>query len=179
MPGFTVACYSQRDLPDYALNQAIATGQSGDTRSAMAQLQALCDREDMRNYLLLECANARIHELEDNRNEAVNSFLDTLAKNPVPHEKELLKRKLGELTWPARISCSGIRRKSTDQSEFRQIPVRRNADDPVINDGRHKVTLANHLGLALTWGGFLGLDQAKCHSWRIARLNCNPSSVPD
>ena len=87
-----------RDSPIYALNRAIAIGQAGDTHAAMSQLQSLRDREDMKQYLLLDCAIARIHELEGNKDNAINSYLDALAKKAAPHEKELLECKLRKLT---------------------------------------------------------------------------------
>jgi RNA polymerase sigma factor (sigma-70 family) len=87
-----------RESPIYTLNRAIAVGQAGDTREGLAQLQALRDREDMKNYLLLDCAIARMHELEGNNEIAIDCYLGALAKQAAPHEKELLERKLRKLT---------------------------------------------------------------------------------
>ena len=87
-----------RDSPIYALNRAIAIGQAGDTRAAMSHLQSLRDREGMKGYLLLDCAIARIYELEGNEANAINAYLDALAKKPAPHEKALLECKLRKLT---------------------------------------------------------------------------------
>ncbi len=87
----------RRESPIYALNRAIAMGQAGDTREAMSQLQSLRNREDMKNYPLLDCAFARIHELEGNTEEAIESYLVALSKADAPHEKELLERKLRKL----------------------------------------------------------------------------------
>ena len=96
--GTIVRLYSRllqlRESPIYALNRAIAVGQVGDTREAMSQLQSLRHREDMKNYLLLDCAFARIHELEGNTKEAIESYLAALSKAVAPHEKDLLERKL-------------------------------------------------------------------------------------
>jgi RNA polymerase sigma-70 factor (ECF subfamily) len=86
-----------RDSPIYALNRAIAVGQSGDTGEAMSQLQLLRSREDMKDYLLLDCALARIHELQGNTAEAIDSYLIALSKTAAPHEKQLLERKLRKL----------------------------------------------------------------------------------
>ncbi len=44
------------------------------------------------------------------------------------------------------------------------------ADDPIINDERHNVTFLNYLELALSLGGFLGLDQSPGHNWPIHEL---------
>ncbi len=87
-----------RESPIYALNRAIALGQAGQRREAMAQLQALRGRKDVKNYLLLDCAFARIHELEGNTQEAVDCYLVALSKAVAPHEKELLEKKLRKLT---------------------------------------------------------------------------------
>ncbi len=86
-----------RESPIYTLNRAIAMGQAGDTREAMAQLESLRSRADMKNYLLLDCASARIHELEGNTERAIDAYLVALSKAVAPHEKELLERKLRKL----------------------------------------------------------------------------------
>ena len=85
------------DSPLYVLNQAIALGQAGDTRTAMEQLQSLRNRDEMRRYLLLDCAVARIYELQERKQEAAQCYLNALAKNPAAHEKQLLQRKLNRL----------------------------------------------------------------------------------
>ncbi len=99
--GAIVHIYSRllqlRESPIYALNRAIAVGQAGNIREAMSQLQSLQNREDMKNYLLLDCAFARIHELEGNTEKAIDSYLIALSKAVAPHEKELLERKLRKL----------------------------------------------------------------------------------
>lgn len=87
-----------RDSPIYTLNRAIAMGQAGETCEAMLQLQSLRKREEMQNYLLLDCAFARIHELVGNTEEATDSYLNALSKTIAPHEKELLERKLRKLS---------------------------------------------------------------------------------
>lgn len=87
-----------RDSPVYALNRAIAIGQAGDTVTAMTQLQSLRNRAEMQNYLLLDCAIARIHELDGNGKEAIDCYLVALSKAVAPHEKELLERKLRQHT---------------------------------------------------------------------------------
>lgn len=87
-----------RESPIYVLNQAIAMGQTGNTRDALSQLKSLRSREDMQNYLLLDCACARIHELEGNTEAAIDSYLLALSKTVAPHEKELLERKLQKLS---------------------------------------------------------------------------------
>jgi hypothetical protein len=44
------------------------------------------------------------------------------------------------------------------------------ADDPPLNDERHRTTFAAYLELALRWGGFPGLDRCKQHNWPLADL---------
>ena len=86
-----------RESPVYALNRAIAIGQSGDTAKALNELRLIGDCNDMKGYFLLDCAFARIHELDGNRAEAISAYLDAMAKNVAPHEKELLRKKLRRL----------------------------------------------------------------------------------
>ena len=61
------------------------------------ELESLRDREQMEDYLLLDCAIARIHELESDSAGAINSYLDALNRNPAPHEKALLESRLRKL----------------------------------------------------------------------------------
>ncbi len=98
----TIACLYQRllqlrETPIYELNLAIALAQAGDTQRAQSQLQSLRNRGDMKNYFLLDCAFARINELEGNREQAYDFYLRALAKAIAPHEKDLLERKLCRL----------------------------------------------------------------------------------
>jgi hypothetical protein len=44
------------------------------------------------------------------------------------------------------------------------------ADDPPLNDERHKTTFVGYLEMALQWGGFPGLDECNEHNWPIIRL---------
>ncbi len=44
------------------------------------------------------------------------------------------------------------------------------ADDPIINDERHKLPFLDYLELALKLGGFLGLDKCPRHTWPLADL---------
>jgi RNA polymerase sigma-70 factor (ECF subfamily) len=87
-----------RDSPLYTLNRAIAAGQAGNPHEAMLQLQLLQTRTDMQNYQLLDCAIARLHELEGNRAAAIDYYLVASSKAAAPHEQEWLQRKLQTLT---------------------------------------------------------------------------------
>lgn len=44
------------------------------------------------------------------------------------------------------------------------------ADDPIINDERHHLSLLDYLEHALRMGGFLGLDNCRNHNWPVGRL---------
>ncbi|QDT25506.1 RNA polymerase sigma factor [Gimesia panareensis] len=87
-----------RESPVYTLNRAIALGQAGETGEALSQLQSLQSCEEMQNYFLLDCAFSHIYELEGNTQAAIDACLIALSKAVVPHEKELLERKLRKLT---------------------------------------------------------------------------------
>lgn len=86
-----------RDSPLYRLNRAVAVGQTGDTPAAMSQLQSLYRHDDLQDYLLLDCAMARLHELEGDVEAAADCYSAALAKNPAPHERQLLQSKLKKL----------------------------------------------------------------------------------
>ena len=86
------------ESPVYALNRAIAVGQSGDTVQALQELRSIRDRDDMKDYFLLDCALARIHELDGNREEAIKAYLDAMSKPLAAHEKQLLNKKLRSLS---------------------------------------------------------------------------------
>ena len=79
------------------LNQAIAIAQLGDTHTALKQLNSLQGSSELKDYLLLDCAFARVHELDGNHQDAIDSYLAALSKTAAPHEKELLDRKLRKL----------------------------------------------------------------------------------
>lgn len=88
----------QRDSPIYALNRAIAMAQAGATDKAMIEINALRERDGMANYLLVDCAAARIHELSDRPAAAIDCYLAALGKSVAPHEKQLIERKLRRLS---------------------------------------------------------------------------------
>src|SRR5688500_8154722 len=44
------------------------------------------------------------------------------------------------------------------------------ADDPPLNDERHRTTFVSYLELAVRWGGFPGLDQCPQHNWPLREL---------
>lgn len=44
------------------------------------------------------------------------------------------------------------------------------ADDPSLNDERHRTTFLGYLEIALRWGGFPGLERCHGNTWPIERL---------
>lgn len=50
------------------------------------------------------------------------------------------------------------------------------ADDPPLNDERHRTTLVSYLELAVQWGGFPGLDRCPKHNWPLRDLVGDPAS---
>lgn len=86
-----------RTSPVYLLNRAIALGQAGDRAQAMNELSKLRDGRRLDNYVLLDCAVARIHELNLDRDEAINAYLSALKKTTAVHEQSLIQRKLKAL----------------------------------------------------------------------------------
>ena len=48
------------------------------------------------------------------------------------------------------------------------------ADDPPLNDERHRTTFVSYLELAVRWGGFPGLDRCPGHSWPLRELVGDP-----
>ncbi|MCA9214725.1 MAG: sigma-70 family RNA polymerase sigma factor [Planctomycetales bacterium] len=87
----------QQDSPLYALNQAIAIGESGDKTTALEQLKSLQAHKTLAHYHILDCAIARIHEQNGNSELAIASYKAAMQKDPAPHELDLLKRKIAKL----------------------------------------------------------------------------------
>lgn len=48
------------------------------------------------------------------------------------------------------------------------------ADDPPLNDERHRTTFVSYLELAVRWGGFPGLDRCPEHNWPLRELVGDP-----
>lgn len=49
------------------------------------------------------------------------------------------------------------------------------ADDPPLNDERHRTTFVSYLELAVRWGGFPGLDRCPEHSWPLRDIVGDPA----
>lgn len=86
------------DSPMYRLNRAIALGETGDTNDALADLRRLRQHPEMKSYPLLECAIARLHEINGNWQPATDAYLAALSKATAMHEKQLIKEKFQSLT---------------------------------------------------------------------------------
>ena len=103
-----VACYDQLQClgpsPLYALNRAIALAQTGETGEALSALHELRDRRELNGYLLLDCAIARVHELEGHHELALEAYTRALQKSPADHEQALLARKIADLRQHVRSS---------------------------------------------------------------------------
>ena len=87
-----------RTSPIYSLNRAIALGQAGNISSSLEALHQLQASGELNDYYLLECAIARIHELDGNKKQAIDAYLAAMTKDIAEHERVLLERKLRGLT---------------------------------------------------------------------------------
>ncbi len=85
------------DAPLYVLNRAIAHGESGDPARARVDLAAIRQHPDLRNYFLLDCALARLHELEGDAAATIAAYERALEVATAPHERALLTKKLERL----------------------------------------------------------------------------------
>jgi len=84
--------------PVYILNRAIARAESGDTEGAERELGSIRDERAMRNYYLLDCALARLHEIAGRLDEAAEAYAEALERPLAPHERDLIRRKLARLS---------------------------------------------------------------------------------
>ena len=92
---------AMHDSPLYVLNRAIARGQTGDVPTALDELESLRNRREMSNYYLLDCAQARLHEMVGDGEAAVACYRLALAHDLPAHQRSLLERRVQGLTrWP-------------------------------------------------------------------------------
>lgn len=87
-----------QDSPIYRLNRAIALGQLGKIDQAFKLLDVAKAHPDLKHYVLLDCAYARLHELSGNSAEAIHSYKRAINNSKVQHEVEVLQRKISALT---------------------------------------------------------------------------------
>jgi RNA polymerase sigma-70 factor (ECF subfamily) len=88
---------SLHDSPIYALNRAIALGESGRPEAALAEIEALRDGREMREYYLLDSAAGRLHELLGDNASASAAYRRARSAAGAPHARSLLDRKLERL----------------------------------------------------------------------------------
>ncbi len=82
----------------YVLNRAIALGQSGEVVAGLESLETIRNQQEMKDYFLLECAIARLHELSGDYESAASSLKTALeSKNMAPHERFLLETRFKAL----------------------------------------------------------------------------------
>jgi hypothetical protein len=68
------------------------------------------------------------------------------------------------------ISADDYHKEDVSGGMWYNVDCPATSDDPLINDERHHVTFLDYLELALTWGGFLGLDRSLRHTWPVQIL---------
>lgn len=93
---------ARRDSPIYRLNRAIAIGQTGDTLAALRECESLGSRKDMQDYLLLDCAIARLHRIAGDTAQESNALRRALLKSPANHERAFIERRLNEIAQEGR-----------------------------------------------------------------------------
>lgn len=86
------------DSPLYVLNRAIARGESGDARHALAELESIRGHPELQSYYLADCAAGRLHELMSDRDAARAAYSAARAVATAEHERALLDRTLARLS---------------------------------------------------------------------------------
>lgn len=86
------------DSPIYRLNRAIACGQAGEVETGLSELEIIRHHPKMSDYFLLDCAEARLHELNDDRSSAIDSYLRAMANGMADHQRTLLESKIKGLS---------------------------------------------------------------------------------
>lgn len=68
------------------------------------------------------------------------------------------------------ISADDYHKEDVSGGMWYNVDCPATADDPIINDERHRLSFLDYLELALSMGGFLGLDKCPHHTWPIKEL---------
>ena len=84
--------------PIYTLNRAVAVAQTGDTDSALVELEKIRGHQDLSNYFLLDCARARVFELSGDNASAIDCYLEAISRGVAEHERDLLEKKIVALS---------------------------------------------------------------------------------
>ena len=92
--------YALLPSPLYVLNRAIARGEAGDPKTALAELETIRKSREMRSYPLLDCAEARLHILLHDTEAARLAYERALLGEPAEHERAVVKRRLEALPTP-------------------------------------------------------------------------------
>ena len=85
------------DSPVYVLNRAVAMGQCGKFSKALEELESIRQHPKMENYFLLDCAEARIHELSGNHQASFKAWRRALQQPIADHQRRWLEEKLSNL----------------------------------------------------------------------------------
>lgn len=83
--------------PLYTLNRSIALGESGQPVAALAEVEAIRDNREMRDYFLLDCAAGRLHELAGDLGGALAAYSRARSSAVAPHARALLDKKIARL----------------------------------------------------------------------------------
>lgn len=68
------------------------------------------------------------------------------------------------------ISADDYHKENVSGGMWYNVDCPATADNPIINDERHQLPLLDYLELALSMGGFLGLDNCNRHTWPVSEL---------
>ena len=77
--------------PVYELNRAIAIGQNGAPAQSLLELQRIRNAKELKDYFLLDCAEAYAHELNGDFKSAIDCYLAALTFNLADHQKHQIE----------------------------------------------------------------------------------------
>lgn len=83
--------------PVYQLNHAIVVAQNGRNDVALHLLQSISDSPKMKDYYLIHCARAYIHERAGDIAAATDAYLDALSSTLADHQRQLIQEQLAKL----------------------------------------------------------------------------------
>lgn len=84
--------------PVYQLNAAIAVAQTGDFEDAKTRLQDVRQDGNLKDYFLLECAEAYVYEKSGEPEHAIDLYLAALRKPISDHQKLLIQQRLSKIS---------------------------------------------------------------------------------
>jgi hypothetical protein len=68
------------------------------------------------------------------------------------------------------IAPDDLTKENVSGGTWYNVSVPAEANDPMLNDERHRMTLVSYLELAVRWGGFPGLDRCTGHGWPVREI---------